>query len=81
MGRIGGAYEALIVSFRAQFDFTVPPSRAAIGQTPTMAPIERPSTLLARVRSYLDAVRAVVLGYLGGDKPTSPDGGTGGAVG
>ena len=46
-----------------------------------MAPIERPSTLLARVRSYLDAVRAAVLGYLGGDKPTSPDGGTGGAVG
>jgi hypothetical protein len=46
-----------------------------------MAPIERPSTLLARVRSYLDAVRATVLSYLGGDKPTSPEGGAGGAVG
>jgi hypothetical protein len=79
--RIGIPDEALIVSLRGQFDFAVQPSRVAIGQTPTMAPIERPSTLLARVRSYLDAVRAAVLGYLGGEKPTSPDGGTGGAVG
>jgi hypothetical protein len=47
-----------------------------------MAPIENPSTLLARVRSYLDGVRATVLGYLGGKKPTQPEeGGTGGAVG
>ena len=46
-----------------------------------MAPIERPSTLLARVRSYLDAVRAAILGDLRDDEPTSPEGGTGGAVG
>jgi hypothetical protein len=47
-----------------------------------MAPTERPSTLLARVRSYFDAVRAAVLGYMGGQKPTQPEeGGTGGAVG
>ena len=64
-----------------KFAVAVQPSRVLIGQTPTMAPIERPSTLLARVRSYLDAVRATVLSYLGGDKPTSPEGGAGGAVG
>ena len=46
-----------------------------------MAPIERPSTLLARVRSQIDAIRAAILNYLGGDKPTSPEGGSGGAVG
>jgi hypothetical protein len=46
-----------------------------------MAPNDRPSTLLARVRSQLDAIRAAILSYLGGEKPTSPDGGTGGAVG
>ena len=64
------------------FYFDLQPFPFAVGQTPTMAPIERPSTLLARVRSYLDAVRAAVLGYLGGPKPTQPEeGGTGGAVG
>jgi hypothetical protein len=46
-----------------------------------MAPPERPASLLARVRSQLDAVRAAILSYLGGQKPTSSDGGTGGAVG
>jgi hypothetical protein len=45
-----------------------------------MAPFERPSTFLARVRSQLDAVRAAILSYLG-QKPRSSEGGTGGAVG
>jgi len=64
------------------FYFALQPFPLAVGQNPTMAPLERPSTLLARVRSYLDAVRAAILGYLGGPKPTQPEeGGTGGAVG
>ena len=63
------------------FDVAVQPSRVLIGQTPTMAPIERPSTLLARVRIQIDAIRAAILNYLGGDKPPSPEGGGGGAVG
>jgi hypothetical protein len=46
-----------------------------------MAPIERPSTLLARFRRYFDAVRAAILAYLGDETPTSPEGGSGGAVG
>ncbi|HZM50782.1 MAG TPA: hypothetical protein VFE68_09835 [Vicinamibacteria bacterium] len=46
-----------------------------------MAPNDRPSTLLARVRSQIDAIRAAILNYLGGDKPTSSEGGSGGAVG
>jgi hypothetical protein len=63
------------------FYLALQPFPLAVGQNPTMAPIERPSTLLARIRSYLDAVRAAVLGYLG-QKPTQPEeGGTGGAVG
>jgi hypothetical protein len=70
-----------VIAFRTQFDVTVQPSRSAIGQTPTMAPNDRPSTLLARVRSQIDAIRAAILNYLGGDKPTSPEGGSGGAVG
>jgi hypothetical protein len=45
-----------------------------------MAPYERPSTFLARVRSQLDAFRAAILSYLG-QKPRSSEGGTGGAVG
>ena len=64
------------------FCLDLQPFPFVVGQNPEMAPIERPSTLLARVRSYLDAVRAAVLGYLGGPKPTQPEeGGTGGAVG
>ena len=46
-----------------------------------MAPNERPSTLLARVRSQIDAIRAAILNYLGSEKPPSPEGGAGGAVG
>jgi len=46
-----------------------------------MAPNDRPSTLLARVRSQIDAIRAAILNYLGGAKPTSSEGGSGGAVG
>jgi len=62
------------------FDLATQPFRFAIGQTPTMAPYERPSTFLARVRSQLDAFRAAILSYLG-QKPRSSEGGTGGAVG
>jgi hypothetical protein len=46
-----------------------------------MAPNERPSALLARVRSQIDAIRAAILNYLGIETPTSPEGGSGGAVG
>jgi hypothetical protein len=46
-----------------------------------MAPPERPATLLARVRTQLDAIRASILSYLGSQKPSSSEGGTGGAVG
>ena len=46
-----------------------------------MAPNEPPSTFLARLRTYLDAVRAAIRSYLADTGPDSPDGGTGGAVG
>jgi hypothetical protein len=47
-----------------------------------MAPPERPATLLARVRTQLDALRAAIFSFLGGQKPSSSEeGGTGGAVG
>jgi hypothetical protein len=46
-----------------------------------MAPPERPATLLARVRTQFDALRAAIFSFLGSQKPRSSEGGTGGAVG
>ena len=63
------------------FCIALQPFGRVIGQTPMMAPPERPATLLARVRTQLEALRAAIFSFLGGQKPSSSDGGTGGAVG
>jgi hypothetical protein len=46
-----------------------------------MALPEPPSTLLARLRIRLEALRAAIFSFLSGQKPRSSEGGTGGAVG